>query len=169
MIDRIARSSPFQYVHNVLRRLGLELRYALRRGVGRMIGQHNIVKLAEGRLRAERFVIMRIKPRRKNAVSAQRVEQILVLDERTAADVDEDRRRLHQCKRLLADHAVCLSIGVQMEGDDIGNAEQLLLFHLAHADLSQLLSADIGIVCHDLGKTEAADLADQRARCGLHR
>ena len=58
-----------------------------------MIGQHNIVKLAEGRLRAERFVIMRIKPRRKNAVSAQRVEQILVLDERTAADVDEDRRR----------------------------------------------------------------------------
>ena len=33
MIDRIARSSPFQYVHNVLRRLGLELRYALRRGV----------------------------------------------------------------------------------------------------------------------------------------
>lgn len=44
-----------------------------------MIGQHNIVKLAEGRLRAERFVIMRIKSRRKNAVSAQRVEQILVL------------------------------------------------------------------------------------------
>ena len=82
MIDRIARSSPFQYVHNVLRRLGLEFRYALRRGVGRMIGQHNIVKLAEGRLRAERFVIMRIKSRRKNAVSAQRVEQILVLDER---------------------------------------------------------------------------------------
>ena len=62
-----------------------------------MIGQHNIVKLAEGRLRAERFMIMRIKPRRKNAVSAQRVEQILVLDDGCLAGIGTHKELMEHC------------------------------------------------------------------------
>ena len=106
-----------------------------------------------GLLRRQRLLREDVERGAAEVTRAQRVDECILIDDSAAADVDEDRARVHALDAVAVDEAACLLGQRQRHDDRVGLREQLVEVALVtpHGD-------DVHPEC--LGK--AGDLAADR-------
>mmetsp|Transcript_43168 Transcript_43168/g.137268 ORF Transcript_43168/g.137268 Transcript_43168/m.137268 type:complete len:365 (-) Transcript_43168:8-1102(-) len=108
-------------VHQPLPRL-----QALPADVGR---EDDVFQRVQGAVRYRRLLILNIEPCTSDRAGLQRCDQVILLDERAAARVDDEGRGLHQLQGCLLDDVPRLPVQGAVEADEVAGLEQLFQRH----------------------------------------
>ena len=103
--------------------------------VADMRRQDGVVDPAQGMIGGQRFLVEDIEGRPGDAPVLQYVDQGGLVDDGAARGVDEVRRRLHQRELGRADDADRALPQRQVDGDDVGAAEEIMLSDPLDAEL----------------------------------
>ena len=130
----------------------------LRRHVAEMRREHDIVHLAQRMVERQRLDVEHVEAGAGDLVVAQGRQQRRLIDDRPARGVDDIGGRLHQAELLGADQPARALREHDVDGDEVGLPEQVLLAHVVDADLLALLGREVLAPGDDLHAERLADL-----------
>ena len=95
--------------------------------------QHDIVELAQRMIERQRFLRKRVEARACDLLALKGVQQRSLVDDGTTCGIHEITGWLHACEIARTDQPACALAEDDVDGDDVGVGEQLILGRIGHA------------------------------------